>query len=163
MDDYVRRYNAATERLLDLATQIDRFALERFDAQYTLHDITYVLRSKYADHLFRDRYIGDMQFMGFTPWPKGFCALSTICIYELYGGDTIWEPSAIKLGTWEYAPVVFNRERSHNLVFDTTCDTFAPLHVPYEIASPINKPVGEMRTPNKKMFMQEIKQALDNR
>lgn len=98
MNDYIKKYDAATQRVLAQAREIDRFALQEFDAQYTLYDISYVLRQKFKDHLFRDRYVGDMQFMGFTPYPKGFCALSTICVYNLYGGDEIWTPSAIKLG-----------------------------------------------------------------
>ncbi len=72
MKKYLDSYEAATQKVLELAAKIDRFALSEFDAQYKLQDIAYVLRSKYKDHLFRDRYVGDMQFQGFTPYPKGF-------------------------------------------------------------------------------------------
>ncbi len=163
MNDYIKKYDAATQRVLAKAREIDRFALQEFDAQYTLYDISYVLRQKFKDHLFRDRYVGDMQFMGFTPYPKGFCALSTICIYNLYGGDEIWTPSAIKLGAWEYAPVVFLRDNLFDIPFDTTGDQFAPLRVPYELGTPINKRVRDMKTPNKERFIAEIKKELDRR
>lgn len=163
MNDYIKKYDAATQRVLAKAREIDRFALQEFDAQYTLYDISYVLRQKFKDHLFRDRYVGDMQFMGFTPYPKGFCALSTICIYNLYGGDGIWTPSAIKLGAWEYVPVVFLRDNRFDIPFDTTGDQFAPLRVPYELGTPINKRVRDMKTPNKERFIAEIKKELDRR
>ncbi len=162
-DDYIKKYDAATKLVLDQARRIDDFALKEFDAHYTLYDIAYVLRQKYKDHLFRDRYVGDMQFMGFTPYPKGFCALSTICIYNLYGGADVWVPSAIKLGVWEYAPVVFLRDKQFDIPFDATGDQFAPLRVPYELGTPINKRMSDMRTPNKEKFMAEIKKELDRR
>lgn len=161
--EYIKQYDAATRRVLELANQIDSFALREFDAQYRLADIAYVLRNKFKDHLFRDRYVGDMQFMGFTPYPKGFCALSSICIYNLYGGNEIWTPSAIKLGAWEYAPVVFLRDNRFDIAFDVTGDQFAPLRVPYELGTPINKRVKDMKTPNKEKFLAEIKQELDRR
>jgi len=163
MKNYLESYEAATQKVLALADQIDRFALSEFDAQYKLTDIAYVLRSKYKDHLFRDRYVGDMQFQGFTPYPKGFCALSAICVYELYGGADIWLPSAIKLGAWDYAPVVFLRDVRNEIAFDPTGDQFAPLRVPYELGTPINKTIKQMRTPNKERFIKEIKQELDRR
>lgn len=163
MKNYIQLYDDATQKVLELARKIDRNALNKFDAQYTLHDIAYVLRSKFKDHLFRDKYVGDMQFQGFTPYPKGFCALSTICIYELYGGGAVWEPSAIKLGAWEHAPVVFLRELDTGVAFDTTGDQFAPLRVPYELGTPINKRMRDMKTPNKEAFIKQIKQELDRR
>lgn len=163
MQNYIKNYDLATQKILERAAQIDRRALTQFDAQYSLVQITNVLRNSFKDHLFRDRYVGDMQFLGFTPWPKGFCALSTIAIYNLYGGDTIWTPSAIKLGSWEHAPVVFLRETDTGVPFDTTGDQFAPLRVPYELGEPINRRIQDMRTPNKQQFINEIKQKLDGR
>lgn len=163
MKNYIKSYDEATQKVLELAGRIDRTALNKFDAQYALYDITYVLRNKYKDHLFRDRYVGDMQFNGFTPFPKGFCALSAICTYELYGGESIWQPSAIHLGAWEHAPVVFLREIETGTAFDPTGDQFAPLRVPYELGTPIIKGIRNMRTPNKNAFIQEIKRELDRR
>ncbi len=163
MKDYLDFYEAATQKVLERAALIDRFARSEFDAHYSLQDIAFVLRNKYKDHLFRDRYVGDMQFLGFTPYPKGFCALSAICIYELYGGGDIWTPSAIKLGDWEHAPVVFLRDKLNGIAFDPTGDQFAPLRVPYEVGSPINKTIKQMRTPNKEKFIKEIQQELDRR
>ena len=163
MKEYTKSYDDATRKVLERAAQLDRFLLDKFDAQYTLNDITYVLRSKYKDPLFRDKYVGDMQFRGFTPYPKGFCALSSICIYELYGGDQIWTPSAIHMGSWEYAPVVFLRDNFNGIAFDVTGDQFAPLRVPYELGTPINRPMDKMRTPNKHEFIRQIKQELDKR
>ena len=107
MNEYLAKYDAATRKVLETAQRIDSVMLDKFDAEYTLYDISYVLRNKFKDAAFRKKYVGNMPFMGFVPYPKGFCALSTICIYNLYGGDTVWQPSAIKLGAWEHAPVVF--------------------------------------------------------
>lgn len=163
MKDYVARYDAATRRVLENAAKIDRFAMPIINAPYSLYKIASVLRQKYKDHLFRDKYVGDMQFEGFTPYPKGFCALSSICVYELYGGADIWVPSAIHLGDWEHAPVVFLRDKNFGIAFDATGDRFAPLRVPYELGTPINRPIGKMRTPNKEAFIQQIKQELDKR
>jgi len=168
MKEYLNSYEAATKKVLERAEQIDRFALSEFEARYSLRDIAFVLRNKYKDFLFRDRYVGDMQFQGFTPYPKGFCALSAICVYELYGGADIWLPSAIKLGVWDYAPVVFLRDVRNGIAFDPTGDQFmdkhfVQMHVPYELGTPINKTVKQMRTPNKERFIKEIKQELDGR
>ena len=163
MKNYKKSYADATRRLLQQAIEIDRASLPHFEAQYKLYDIVYVLRKLYADHLFRDKFVGDNQFNGFTPWPKGFCALSSICIYELYGGDTVWEPSAIKIGAWEYAPVVYLHNRFTDVPFDATGDQFAPLRVPYELGTPINRRMQDMKTPNKMAFIQRVKQELDKR
>lgn len=161
MKDYIKLYDDATKKVLEQASKIDRRALKEFDAKYTLYDITYVLRNKYKDHLFRDRYVGDMQFQGFTPYPKGFCALTTIAIYNLYGGPVIWDPYAIKVGTWDHAPVVFLQEIETGNAFDPTGDQFAPLRVPYELGTPINRRIQDMKTPNKDLFIKQIKQELD--
>ena len=163
MKDYVARYDAATRRVLENAAKIDRFAMPIINAPYSLYKIASVLRQKYKDHLFRDKYVGDMQFEGFTPYPKGFCALSSICVYELYGGADIWVPSAIHLGDWEHAPVVFLRDKNFGIAFEATGDQFAPHRVPYEQRTPLNRPIGKMRTPNKEAFIQQIKQELDKR
>ena len=92
MKDYIKKYDDATQKLLAQAAQIDAAVLPYADVQYTLYDITYTLRKMYKNHAFRDKFVGDTPFNGFVPWTKGFCALSSICIYELYGGDAVWEP-----------------------------------------------------------------------
>ncbi len=161
MDEYKKYYDAATRKVLDLASRIDSVALKHFDAEYRLADIAYVLRQKYADPAFRKKFVGNLPFNGFVPWPKGFCALSAICVYELYGGADIWTPSAIHLGDWEHAPVVFLRDNISGISFDATGDQFAPLRVPYEVGTPINRKMSDMRTPNKTEFIRQIKQELD--
>ncbi len=163
MKDYVKQYNDATAKILAQARAIDRVTLPKMTLPYSLEDITKTLRRMYADHLFRDKYVGDMQFMGWTPWPKGFCALTAICVYNLYGGDAVWRPSAIHLGDWEHAPVVFLEHVDTGIAFDPTGDQFSPLRVPYEVGSPINKRIQDMRTPNKEKFIQQIKSELDRR
>ena len=163
MKDYIKKYDDATQKLLAQAAQIDAAVLPYADVQYTLYDITYTLRKMYKNHAFRDKFVGDMPFNGFVPWTKGFCALSSICIYELYGGDAVWEPSAIKLGAWEHAPVVYLRNRFTDTPFDTTGDQFAPLRVPYELGTPINRPMHKMNTPNKTEFVKRIITELDRR
>lgn len=161
--EYIAEYARATKRVLELATKIDREFMPLYGFDYSLVDIVTVLRNKYKEPAFRHKYVGNMPYNDFIPYTKGFCALTTICIYELYGGGAIWEPSAIKLGTWEHAPVVFLRERSGGRAFDPTADQFAPLVVPYNIGTPINKRIQDMSTPKKNMFVKEIKQELSKR
>ena len=161
MKDYKSQFDRATRKVQILASEIDRDFMPLYDLQYSLYDIVTVLRDKYADPSFRKKYVGDMTFNGFVPWTKGFCALTAICIYNLYGGDAIWEPSAIKLGSWEYAPVVFLRDRMHGRAFDPTGDQFAPLNVPYNVGTPINKRMQDMKTPNKNKFIQDITDELN--
>lgn len=164
MKNYIQSYNQATKNILDLADKIDAASPSwKIESPYTLHDITNVLREKFKDHLFRDRFVGHLQFQGFTPFPKGFCALSAICVYNLYGGDAVWEPSAIHMGTWKYAPVVFLRSRDTGIAFDPTGDQFAPIRVPYELGTPINRGIRNLRTPNRDIFIKEIKLDLDTR
>ena len=163
MQDYKKSYDMATRKLLTQASEIDRVCLSYFDAQYTLYEIVYVLRNLYADEKFRRKFVGQDIFRGFVPWTKGFCALSSICIYELYGGGDVWVPSAIKLGAWEHAPVVFLENKFTGAAFDTTGDQFAPLVVPYNVGEPINKRMRDMKTPNKAEFIKRVKQELDRR
>lgn len=157
----VSEFDKATKRMLNQAEQIDRDFLPIVDVQYPLVDIVNVLRKKYQDPHFRNKYVGNMTFNGTVPYAKGFCALSAICIYNLYGGSAVWNPSAIKLGAWEYAPVVFLRDRMHNRAFDPTGDQFAPLVVPYDVGTTINKRIQDMKTPNKYMFIREIVSELN--
>ena len=161
MNDYQKSYAKATQQVLKRADALDRATRTEYYTEYKLRDIAYVLRNLYADHVFRDKFVGNMQFQGFTPWPKGFCALSSICVYELYGGSDVWEPYAIKMGAWEYAPVVFLRHRLTGEAFDATGDQFAPLVVPYHLGTPINRKIKDMRTPNKAEFIKRVKQELD--
>ena len=163
MTDYIKQYDKATQEVLKLAEKIDRDFMPLYDLDYSLVDIVKVLRNKYKNPAFRKKYVGNMPFNGFVPYTKGFCALTTICIYDLYGGDSIWEPSAIKLGTWEHAPVVFLRDRMSGRAFDPTGDQFAPLVVPYDVATPINKRVKDMKTPNKDAFIKEIVSELQRK
>ena len=163
MKDYVKQYDAATQKLLAQAAQIDAAVMPYADVQYSLYDITYTLRKMYKDPTFRRKFVGDLPFNGFVPWPKGFCALSSICVYELYGGDTVWKPSAIKMGAWEHAPVVYMHNRFTDMPFDTTGDQFAPLRVPYELGEPINRPMHKMTTPNKAEFVRRIIAELEKR
>lgn len=162
MENYKKTYDMATQKLLRQAAEIDRVSLSQFDAQYTLHGIVYVLRNLYADEKFRRKFVGQDIFRGFVPWTKGG-ALSSICIYELYGGGDVWEPSAIKLGAWEHAPVVYLQNKFTNMPFDTTGDQFAPLVVPYHVGEPINKRMRDMKTPNKAEFIKRVKHELDRR
>lgn len=163
MKDYVKQYDAATKKILTQAAQIDAAVMPYADVQYSLYDITYTLRKMYRDNAFRKKFVGELPFNGFVPWTKGFCALSSICIYELYGGDTVWNPSAIKMGAWEHAPVVYLQNRFTDTPFDTTGDQFAPLRVPYELGEPINKRMKDMKTPNKTEFVKRIIMELDRR
>ena len=159
----ILKYNKATKKVRELAAKIDADFMPLYDMEYSLTSIVDVLRDKYRDPVFRHKYVGNLPFNGEIPWTKGFCALTTICVYNLYGGDAVWEPSAIKLGSWEHAPVVFLRDRMRDRAFDPTGDQFAPLVVPYEVGTPINRRMQDMKTPNKNMFIKEIVKELDKR
>lgn len=122
MTNEVAEFNKATKRILELVSKIDNAFSQIVDVQYPLFDIANILRKKYLDPRFRNKYVGNMMFNGTVPYAKGFCALSAICIYNLYGGDEI----------------------------------FAPLIVPYDVGTPINKRIQDMKTPNKSMFIRKI-------
>lgn len=163
MIDYEKLYNDATKKILAQAADVDYNMRGKIDAQYSLYDIAYTLRDSYANPAFRQKFVGMHEFQGNVIYPKGFCALSTICIYELYGGADLWTPSAIHLGAWEHAPVVFLRNNFTGDAFDTTGDQFAPLRVPYELGTPLNRRIQDMRTPNKAAFVATVQQKLDRR
>ena len=163
MKNYKESYVAATKKVLARADEIDAAVAYRADMPYSLHDIAGVLRRLYANTAFRNKFFDRKQFNDFMPWPTGMCALSTVCVYELFGGDSVWEPMAIKMGQWEHGTVVFLKEKSTGAIFDATSDQFVNLVVPYEIATPINRPVSEIKTPKRNEFIKRVKQELDKR
>ncbi|MDR0726555.1 MAG: hypothetical protein LBF37_00660 [Rickettsiales bacterium] len=158
MSDRTESYNKATEAVLANARKIDLSVSAKFE--YSLEQMVTVLRDLYKNKKFRNKFIDKDIFKDEYVYPsKGFCALSSVCIYELYGGSGVWELQAIKLGTWEHAPVVFLRDKLNWTAFDTTGDQFAPLIVPYQLGQPVNKKLN----PTKKTeFIKLVKRELDS-
>lgn len=163
MIDVKKSYDVATQKVLARADKIDAAVAYRADVPYSLHDIAAVLRKLYANTAFRNKFFDRRQFNDVQPWARGMCALSSACVYELYGGSSVWEPMAIKMGQWEHGTVVFLRERNTGLVFDATGDQFVGLTVPYEIGQPINKPMSGIGGVKKSDFIKRVKQELDKR
>lgn len=81
MENYKKSYDAATRKLLSQAADIDRMCLQHFDAQYTLYDITYVLRSLYADEKFRRKFCGAKYLSRLCAMDQGIlCAVQHLYI-----------------------------------------------------------------------------------
>ena len=55
MDEYIKKYDLATKRVLENAQKIDSVALQHIDTQDTLYDIANGVRDKVKDPLFSDR------------------------------------------------------------------------------------------------------------
>jgi len=163
MVDVKKSYDAATQKILARADKIDTAVAYRAEVPYSLHEIVVALRKLYANTAFRNKFFDRRQFNDVQPWAKGMCALSSACVYELYGGAAVWEPMAIKMGQWEHGTVVFLRERSTGLIFDATGDQFVGLTVPYEIGQPINKPMSGVGGMKKIDFIKRVKKELDKR
>jgi hypothetical protein len=157
MKNYSQTFNDATKKFMQRAYEIERIAETKIDMQYKLTDVVWTLRNLYRDNLFRDKFVGVNQFVN-PPWAKGMCALSAKAIYDLIPG--LFEIHAIRIHEWEHGPVVFLRDVFVGLPMDPTSDQFGELIVPYELGSPINRP---LRTPNNAEFTKRVKYELDAR
>lgn len=151
MKDYAERYEEFTRATVKLAEQIHNANYDKvINAKYTLPQITLALRNIYKNPLYRAKFVSGK--MSDNKWSSGFCAMASIIIYEMYGGDKVWNLMAIRYNDWvvngkPVSSVVFLRDKTTGINFGTTGEHFYPLTVPYEIGIPLN--TSKLRTPNK--------------
>ena len=155
MKTYAEFFKSGTHEIVKVAHQIETAAIHQgLNFKHKLVDVVYELRHLYSDRLFRDKFVGAHQFID-APWDRGMCALTAKSLYTLFPG--LFEAQAIKIGSWEHAPVVFVRDKLLGLPLDPTGQQFAPLVVPYELGVPLNR---ELQTPNSAEFIKIIEKRL---
>ncbi len=157
MKNYAQHYEDATKKIVELATRIHHANIMNVSVPYTLPKITWALRSIYKDPEFHDIFVGTK--LSDNKWSKGFCALASMAVYRLYGGDKIWEMMAIRPSEWEFGPVVFLRDRKTGLAFGTTGEHFYPITIPYDLGRPVD--ISRLRTPNIDKFIQVLQSKME--
>lgn len=153
MKDYAKRYEEFTAATIKLAEQIHNANRKKIeDVQYTLPQITSALRNIYKDPIFHKKFVSSK--MSDNKWSSGFCAMASVIIYEMYGGDKVWNLMAIRPNAWKHGPVVFLQDKATGINFGTTGEHFYPETIPYEIGKPLN--LEKLKTPNKELFKQVL-------
>ncbi len=151
---YAQRYEEFTKAIVKLAKKIHAANKDKINAQYTLPEITLALRNIYKKPVFHEAFVSSK--MSDNKWSSGFCAMASILIYELYGGDKVWNMMAVRYNDWldsngqPISSVVFLQDKTTGINFGTTGEHFYPLTIPYEIGKPLD--IGRLRTPNKDEF-----------
>ena len=146
MKSYAQRYEEFTTATVKLAEKIHDANREKVaNVKYTLPQITMALRNIYKDPIFHEKFVSSK--MSDNKWSSGFCAMASVIIYEMYGGDAVWNMMAIRPGAWERGPVVFLQDKATGINFGTTGEHFYPETIPYEVGKPLD--VTRLKTPNK--------------
>ena len=149
MTEYAQRYEEFTKATIKLAEQIHNANKDKVaKAKYSLPQITLALRNIYKDPIFHEKFVSSK--MSDNKWSSGFCAMASVIIYEMYGGDDVWELMAIRPKDWPRSPVVFLRDKATGINFGTTGEHFYPETIPYEIGGPVDS--EKIKTPNKETF-----------
>lgn len=146
MKSYADRYEEFTTATVKLAEKIHDANREKVaDVKYTLPQITLALRNIYKDPIFHEKFVSSK--MSDNKWSSGFCAMASVVIYEMYGGENVWELMAIRQKDWPRSPVIFLRDKTTGINFGTTGEHFYPETIPYEIGRPVD--ATKLKTPNK--------------
>jgi len=149
MKSYAERYEEFTAATVKLAEQIHNANRDKvMDAKYTLPQITTALRNIYKDPIFHEKFVSSK--MSDNKWSSGFCAMASVVIYEMYGGDNVWNLMAIRPTDWNRGSVVFLQDKATGINFGTTGEHFYPETIPYEIGRPLNP--ERLKTPHKDTF-----------
>lgn len=149
MKSYAERYEEFTLATVKLAEQIHNAnRAKNIQTQYTLPQITLALRNIYKNPMFHERFVSSK--MSDNKWSSGFCALASVIIYEMYGGENVWNLMAIRPDAWEHGSVVFLQDKATGINFGTTGEHFYPETIPYEIGKPLN--ITRLKTANKDVF-----------
>lgn len=157
MKSYEQRYEEFTAATVKLAQQIHDANRDKVaGAKYTLPQITTALRNIYKDPIFHEKFVSSK--MSDNKWSSGFCALASVMIYEMYGGENVWNLMAIRPTDWERGSVVFLQDKATGINFGTTGEHFYPLAIPYEIGKPLD--AKRLRTANKDEFKQILMSEL---
>ena len=163
MKSYAQRYEEFTAATVKLAEKIHNANREKVaDVKYALPQITLALRNIYKDPIFHERFVSSK--MTDNKWSSGFCAMASVIIYEMYGGDKVWELMAIRQKDWPRSPVIFLRDKTTGINFGTTGEHFYPETIPYEIGRPVES--TKLKTSNKDLLknvlMFELKHMNNN-
>lgn len=164
MKSYAERYEEFTKATVKLAEKIQRANSDKFaDTKYTLPQVTFALRNIYKNPVFHDRFVGSK--MSDNKWSSGFCAMASLIIYEMFGGDNVWTLKAVRYNDWldkngnPISSVVFLQDKATGIDFGTTGEHFFPLVVPYDIGKPLD--ANKLRTPNKDIFKKILFRELE--
>jgi len=158
MKNYAQRYEEFTAATIKLAEQIHNANRNKvLNIKYTLPEITLALRNIYKNPEYHTRFVSSK--MSDNKWSSGFCALASVIVYNMYGGDDVWNFMAIRPGVWERSPVIFLQDKVTGINFGTTGEHFYPDIVPYELGTPldINK---ARRIPHQDEFKQVLMSEL---
>ena len=148
MKDYATRYEEFTNATVKLAERIHNANLNKvINIQYTLPQITLALRNVYKNPVFHERFVSSK--MSENKWSSGFCAIASLVIYEMYGGENVWDLMAVRYNDWKFGSVVFLRDKATGINFGTTGEHFYPETIPYEIGKPLD--TSKLKTPNKEI------------
>jgi len=159
MKDYATRYEEFTNATVKLAEQIHNANLNKvINVQYTLPQITLALRNVYKNPVFHERFVSSK--MSENKWSSGFCAIASLVIYEMYGGENVWDLMAVRYNDWKFGSVVFLRDKATGINFGTTGEHFYPETIPYEIGKPLD--TSKLKTPNKEIFKKALMFELKN-
>ena len=159
MKDYATRYEEFTNATVKLAEQIHNANLNKvINIQYTLPQITLALRNVYKNPVFHERFVSSK--MSENKWSSGFCAIASLVIYEMYGGENVWDLMAVRYNDWKFGSVVFLRDKATGINFGTTGEHFYPETIPYEIGKPLD--TSKLKTPNKEIFKKALMFELKN-
>ncbi len=153
MNDYPERYEEFTRATARIAEKIQNANRDVFaNVAYSLPQVTVALRAVYKDPIFHKKFVGGE--ISDNKWSSGFCAMASVVIYEMFGGENVWDMMAIRYHDWEYGSVVFLRDKATGLNFGTTGEHFYPIIVPYEIGKPLD--INKLKTPNKDVFKKAL-------
>ena len=159
MKDYATRYEEFTNATVKLAERIHNANLNKvINIQYTLPQITLALRNVYKNPVFHERFVSSK--MSENKWSSGFCAIASLVIYEMYGGENVWDLMAVRYNDWKFGSVVFLRDKATGINFGTTGEHFYPETIPYEIGKPLD--TSKLKTPNKEIFKKALMFELKN-
>ena len=149
MKSYKERYEEFTLATAKLAERIHNANRDKLaGVQYTLPQVTIALRNIYKDPIFHEKFVGGQ--LSDNKWSSGFCAMASVVIYEMYGGQNVWDLMAIRYHDWDHGSVVFLRDKATGINFGTTGEHFYPIIVPYDIGKPLD--INKLKTPNKEIF-----------
>jgi hypothetical protein len=164
MKSYAQRYDEFTKATVELAEKIQQANRDNFiGVKYTLPQVTLALRNIYKNPIFHDRFVGSK--ISDNKWSSGFCAMASLIIYEMYGGDKVWNLMAVRYNDWldkdgkPISSVVFLQDKATGIDFGTTGEHFYPLVIPYDIGKSLN--ADKLRTPNKDIFKKILFRELE--
>lgn len=163
MKNYADRYEEFTSATVKLAERIHNANKDKnLETKYTLPEITLALRNIYKDPIFHEKFVSSK--MSENKWSSGFCGIASVIIYEMYGGDKVWNMMAIRPNEWSHGPVIFLQDKATGINFGTTGEHFYPETIPYEIGTILDP--SRPKTPNKellkKILMMELSKTNKN-